>query len=618
MFDNKEFNFIDIGSIGGLPKPWNKYSKNIDFLLNFEPNDKTVITPNSMTYNTAVWEKEETLPFYIYKGFNNTGSSLFKQNYAYVKKNWNIIKDRGPKNLAQTWEERSSLIEIKTLKCKALDTILTEELSEKKFHFLKIDAQGSEYNILKGAENFLRTTCVGLHLELFVIPLYQGIKLLDDVVSYLETFGFELVKKFPAHGTFNSQHDCLFIHKTKNPKIADIIKRIYKDDEKLTVSKDVNMDFSKKINNLYSYINNFKKLDSKVAIYGNGVIGNILANELKNNVVAIFDKNKNSKSNITEVLHPNIIDNVKFDKLIISVLGREKEIIKTINIPSKKIVTIDITKKAKDLVFINGQTILKDDICGPFTKESQVSFDETQLLAAYFDKKREGIMIDVGAHHGSASRPFLNKDWTVYAYEPDPNNSKIIKERLKHYPSFNLSSKAVSNKLGETLDFFASEESTGVSGLSSFTDNHEKICEVSTTTLIHEINKFNIQEVDFLKIDAEGFDLMVLEGFPWDKITPFVVECEFEDFKTKPLGYDFNNISDFLTSKGYTVYVSEWYPIIKYGSRHTWKRLFKYTHQKIDEDSWGNLLAFKEKPNLKSLITQLKDIANIDYLKEYR
>lgn len=614
MFDKQEFNFIDIGSIGGLPKPWDKYSDNIDFLLNFEPNDHSIVTHNSMTYNTAVWEEEKILPFYIYKGFNNTGSSLFKQNFSYVDKNWEILKARGPKNLAQTWRERSSLIDTKTLKCKALDNILKEELSDKKFHFLKIDAQGAEYNILKGAEDFLNTSCVGLHLELFIIPLYQGITLLDDVVSYLETFGFELVKKFPAHGTFNSQHDCLFIHKTRNPKIGNTIKNIYKDDEKVTISKDINLEFSRKINNLYSYINNFKELKSKIAIYGNGIIGNILANELKNNVVAIFDKDRNSKSNITKVLHPSKIGNIKFDKLIISVLGREKEIINTINIAPEKIITMDVTKKAKKLVFINEETRDKNDICGPFTQESKVSFDETQLLAAYFGEKRNGTMIDVGAHHGSASRPFLNKNWTVYAYEPDPNNRKIVKEKLKDFPLFYLYENAVSNKSGETLDFFASEESTGVSGLSSFTNKHEKICEVTTTTLIKEIDRLNIKNLDFLKIDTEGFDLMVLEGFPWDKITPFVVECEFEDFKTKPLGYNFNDISDFLVSKGYTVYVSEWYPIIKYGSRHTWKRLFKYKKQKtINENSWGNLLAFKEEPNISSLLNKLYDIANIKY-----
>lgn len=611
MFEQEEFNFIDIGSIGGLPTPWSNYAQNINFLLNFEPNDEPIITSNSITYNTAVWEEDVTLPFYIYKGFNNTGSSLFKQNYSYVKDNWETLKNIGPSNLANSWFDRSSLIETKTLKCKSLDNIL-KEFPNKEFHFLKIDAQGAEYNILKGAEKFLSTSCIGLHLELFVIPLYENIILLDDVVKYLETFGFELIKKFPAHGTFNSQHDCLFIHKSRNKKAADFIKKVY--DDSRDIEFKINLDFSKKINNLYSHINKLKNSNYKLAIYGNGLIGKIFQQELKNQIVAIFDKNTDSSSNICNISHPNKICDFDFDKLVISVLGREEEIIKDIQLPEDKIYTISINSKAKDIVFLDksDKSNIKT-IVGPFTKESNISFDETRLLSAYVGDQNNGIMIDVGAHHGSAARPFLEKSWNVYGYEPDPNNRKVLIEKLSIYNSFILSSCAVSDQAGEILDFYASEESTGISGLSSFTENHKKICQVTTTTLTDEINKLDIKNVDFLKIDTEGFDLMVLKGFPWEKMTPNIIECEFEDFKTVPLGYNFNDISNYLVSKGYTVYVSEWYPIIKYGSKHTWKRLFKYDNQKIDKSSWGNLLAFKETPNEASLIELLKEVGNIEY-----
>ncbi len=227
MSNSDEFNFIDIGSVGGLPSPWNSHSDEIDFLLNFEPNDEAQRSEKSMTYNTAVWEKEEERPFYIYKGFNGTGSSLFKQNYNYVRDNWDTLKRQGPESYALTWFDRSSPVETKLLKCRALDTILQEEFSDKEFQFLKIDAQGAEYNILQGAEVFLSTSCVGLHLELFVIPLYEEIRLLPEVEAYLKRFGFSLVKRFPAHGTFDSQHDCLFLHDSRAPEISDQIRAIY-------------------------------------------------------------------------------------------------------------------------------------------------------------------------------------------------------------------------------------------------------------------------------------------------------------------------------------------------------------------------------------------------------
>lgn len=226
-YKNKgKINFIDIGSIGGLPEPWFSNANKIKFVLNFEPNRPIKKSVNSMTYNTAVWESEKTLPFYIYKGFRGTGSSLFKQNFKYVKANFDKLKERGSKKLALTWFERSKLVRTTELKCRKIDSILKEEFLNTDFHFMKIDAQGSEFNILKGSEIFLKNCC-GLHLELFSIPLYENIVLIDKVEEYLANLNFYLAKKYPPHGTFNSQNDCLFLKKDGSPEIISIIKEIY-------------------------------------------------------------------------------------------------------------------------------------------------------------------------------------------------------------------------------------------------------------------------------------------------------------------------------------------------------------------------------------------------------
>lgn len=180
-----------------------------------------------MTYNTAVWEKEETLPFYIYKGLNGTGSSLFEQNLEYVRNNYDDLKRVGPQHLAETWFDRSQLVDTIELKCRTIDDVLMLEFPSTPFHFMKIDAQGAEYNILKGSQAFLSGSCVGLHLELFVLPLYKGIALLDEVEEYLEKFGFRLTKKFPAHGSFDSQHDCLFIKEQGDPILISAIRNVY-------------------------------------------------------------------------------------------------------------------------------------------------------------------------------------------------------------------------------------------------------------------------------------------------------------------------------------------------------------------------------------------------------
>lgn len=225
--DSGLIGFIDVGSIGGLPVPWRANANLVKFLLNFEPNDAPTRGRNFLTYNTAVWETEETLPFHIYKGDNATGSSLFKQNIEYVKNNYDDLKGRGPQHLAETWFDRSQLVDTIELKCRTIDDVLKDEFPSTPFHFMKIDAQGAEYNILKGSQELLSGSCVGLHLELFVLPLYYGIVLLDEVEEYLKTFGFRLIKRFPTHGTFDSQHDCLFLKEQGDPRLLALIRNIY-------------------------------------------------------------------------------------------------------------------------------------------------------------------------------------------------------------------------------------------------------------------------------------------------------------------------------------------------------------------------------------------------------
>lgn len=220
-------NLIDVGSIAGLPEPWHSHARHIKFLLNFDPFESACSTRHVHTSPAALWEAEADLPFYIYKGLNGTGSSLFPQNTEFVRKHFDTLKIRGPRELADTWFDRSSLIETRRLACTTLDRVLANTFPGKPFHFLKVDAQGAEYNILKGGEQLLAGSCVGLHLELFTLPLYEGIALLPEVESYLERFSFKLYRKNPPHGSFDSQHDCIFLKTGGDPALLAEIKTIY-------------------------------------------------------------------------------------------------------------------------------------------------------------------------------------------------------------------------------------------------------------------------------------------------------------------------------------------------------------------------------------------------------
>jgi FkbM family methyltransferase len=217
-----KINIIDIGAIGGFDIPWKRHQDKLEWSLSFEPNDTPILTGKQLRYDCAVWNFDGEANFYV-SGPNGTGSSLLKQNYDWVKNNFEKIKSEGNERLNKSWFERSQIT--KEFKCpvKKLDSILAElyhQLNHKiPFHFLKSDTQSGEFFVLEGARNYLEEDCLGLELELFRYPLYEGVILEDEVKNYLNQLGFSVAGRTPYQNSFSSQADYLFLR--QNPRTSE-------------------------------------------------------------------------------------------------------------------------------------------------------------------------------------------------------------------------------------------------------------------------------------------------------------------------------------------------------------------------------------------------------------
>ena len=222
-----------------------------------------------------------------------------------------------------------------------------------------------------------------------------------------------------------------------------------------------------------------------------------------------------------------------------------------------------------------------------FVKGLWYNADMDEALYCYNLFRKKGTMIDVGAWMGTSLLPFVESGWEVYAFEPDLSNWLELTKRFGG--RIYIDNRAVSNKPATNVTLYKSDQASSISSLAPFTDTHYAAIGVDVTTLTDFIKEQNIKKVDFLKIDTEGYDYFVLQGYPWKK-APKVILCEFEDSKTVPLGYTFKDMAEFLVSKGYDLLVSEWYPIKAYGTQHQWKRLVPYPCE-IDENAWGNIIA---------------------------
>ena len=200
-------------------------------------------------------------------------------------------------------------------------------------------------------------------------------------------------------------------------------------------------------------------------------------------------------------------------------------------------------------------------------------------------------MIDVGAGHGSTFAGFARNGWKVYAFEPDMENRKVCEQLYAKLDTVFIDPRAVSNKIETNVTFYRSDVSAGISGLSRFDSSHKGSGTVETITLDVFCKEHQIEKIGYLKVDAEGYDFFVLQGITLDNIKPEIIMCEFEDKKTIPLGYNLHDLAKYLIEHGYYVLVSEWYPAVKRGGPHWWRRLKSYPCELMDQNAWGNIIA---------------------------
>lgn len=224
------------------------------------------------------------------------------------------------------------------------------------------------------------------------------------------------------------------------------------------------------------------------------------------------------------------------------------------------------------------------DLLGP------PSFDEVGIAHRLLGKT-PSVLVDVGAHIGSSLLPFAREGWTIFAFEPDPMNRAVLLENVAGFENVHVDDRAISSRDDDEVALYTSDVSTGISSLSAFHPSHQPTAVVRTVRLDTFLG--DLGPVGLLKTDTEGHDLPVLQTYPWasESARPHAVVCEFENRKSEPLGYFFEDLADFLVGQGYVVLVSEWFPIVRYGQLHRWRSVYRYPAALADPAGWGNLIA---------------------------
>ncbi|MDJ0718328.1 MAG: FkbM family methyltransferase [Prochloraceae cyanobacterium] len=180
---------------------------------------------------------------------------------------------------------------------------------------------------------------------------------------------------------------------------------------------------------------------------------------------------------------------------------------------------------------------------------------EDVMLNRIFKDKESGFYIDIGAHHpvyDSVTKSFYDRGWQGINIEPvkefftllqqerdrDINLNIAIGESRSNLEFFELEGSGFSTLDGETAMKLAEERGLKLSQY-----------QVPVRTLADVCREHLNSQIDFLKIDVEGWEEKVILGNDWEAFRPTIIILE-ATLPGSPIRKE-NNICNFLEQKGY-------------------------------------------------------------------
>lgn len=154
---------VDVGCWGGYAGYWRGVFGNQVELIGFDPHiDPYVIDGNNMRPQ-ALFDDDNENEFYVTQAMRC--SSFYKPNEKYLV-NYPDLKEK-----------------LKVMYSQKIKTVRLDSLIEKA-DFIKLDAEGSDLNILKGAEDIL-SDIKGISIEFNFVPVRIYQPLFGEINSYL-------------------------------------------------------------------------------------------------------------------------------------------------------------------------------------------------------------------------------------------------------------------------------------------------------------------------------------------------------------------------------------------------------------------------------------------------
>lgn len=188
-------------------------------------------------------------------------------------------------------------------------------------------------------KDFNRDFNIGSLLDTFVLDFRWDNETLEDVSHYLDQKFCNLSHEILENKQENFQRELV----SSNKKSTSIIEQIT-NKEQVYVPKSNNIALSNRLSVMLKKVENIKEKQQKVFVYGHGYLGKVIAQYLGEALIGVIDKNPPAEHKESyEIISLSELKRYDYDCIILSVIGRELDVIKSLrasNVDVKKVLIL--------------------------------------------------------------------------------------------------------------------------------------------------------------------------------------------------------------------------------------------------------------------------------------
>jgi FkbM family methyltransferase len=156
---------------------------------------------------------------------------------------------------------------------------------------------------------------------------------------------------------------------------------------------------------------------------------------------------------------------------------------------------------------------------------------EQQFLINYFNNKKIGVLVDIGAADGinnSNTRYLIENGWGGILIEPNKKNYNKLLELYSDNEKIIIENLGCSNKNVKGAKFFI-DKNDEFEQISTFSEENYLFCkdyfkcdfvedEIDLIKTSEVFSKHNLKYIDFVSIDAEGYDSLIIDGIDFNNV----------------------------------------------------------------------------------------------------